>query len=242
MVELEIILLALFLAIIILSILTIVIQKRFHEKNKVYALKQSSTEKTGYQTAREILDKNGLQNVQVLIGPEGKDHFNPKTNSISLSPSTYNSSSVSAMAIAAHECGHALQWANKHILVRVREKIQTPVMIATQIGQAMFSIFILLFAIIFSSATLLLWFSIGGLILYGAMGLFQLVTLPLEFDASRKAKKELKELNMLNSENDIKGTNGVLRAAAMTYVVQFLTTAVIFAFWLIRILAVFRNN
>ncbi len=234
--------LGLFVAMIVLAISTIMIQKAFREKNKQYALKQSSTEKTGFQVAREILNKNGLSNVNVVIGQEGRDHFDPRNNSISLSPSTYNSSSVSAMAIAAHECGHAIQWSRRTVLVRVREKIQKPVMIASQIGQGLFSFGLLFLFLITGLQSIFLIFIIGGLVLYASMGLFQLVSLPLEFDASRKAKKELAELNMLRSENDVIGTKGVLRAAAMTYVVQFLTTVVFLAILIVKLLMIFRNN
>jgi len=92
-----------------MAFITVSIQKAFQEKNKKYALKQSSSQRTGAEVARAILEKNGITNVKVIKGREGLDHFDPKSNLISLSPSIYDSSSVSAMAIAAHECGHALQ-------------------------------------------------------------------------------------------------------------------------------------
>ena len=153
----------------------------------------------------------------------------------------YNSSSVSAMAIAAHECGHAIQWHKKSVLIRVRDAMVAPVGVATKIGQAMFSMFLLVI-LIFSTGGVFIWFTLAGLILYMATGLFQLVTLPVEFDASRRAKNELTELGYLSTENDIKGTKGVLNAAAMTYVVAFLMTATILLMFIVRFLMILRSR
>ncbi len=238
---LEIWLIVLFFAMLAMAIVTVIVQKSFHEKNQIYALKQSSKQKTGSQVALEILAKNGITDVRVISGVEGSDHFNPQTKTVSLSPSVYNSSSVSAMAIAAHEVGHAIQWHKKSIMIRVRSVLTTPVQVATGIGQVFFSAG-LLFILLFGLHAWMTWITIGGVIVYGAMGIFQLVTLPIEFDASRRAIKNLKELEMINNENDLKGTKGVLRAAAMTYVVAFLTTIITFAFFVIRIILIFREN
>lgn len=233
-----------FFLIIGLTILMLAVQKSFIKKNEMFALKQSSSQKTGAQVSQMILNKNGITNINVVRGQEGKDHFDPKKNIISLSPSVYDSSSVSAMAIAAHECGHAIQWKKKTLLIRFRNIITTPVTIATQIGQAMFSmgLIILLFSVGNGFQNWLIWITIAGLILYASMGLFQLVTLPIEFDASKKAKKQLEELKLMVTENDIKGTKSVLNSAAMTYVVAFLSTATILAMFIVRIILMMRNK
>ncbi len=230
--------LGLLIGFIVVAILTIVIQKRFQEKNQQYALKQSSTQKTGAEVARMILEKNNITNVRVVAGQEGQDHFNPQTNTVSLSPSVYNSSSVSAMAIAAHECGHAMQHAKGEMMVSVRTSMAPAVAITTQIGSTMFQIGFLMW--IFGGAVFG-WFTLAGLIVYGAMGIFQLITLPVEFGASRKAKKELAELNLMVTDNDKIGTKGVLNAAAMTYVIAFLSTAILLAIFLLRFIAMTRN-
>lgn len=238
---LNIALITLFVLMIVLAFVTISVQKAFIRKNEVFALKQSSKQRTGVQVAQMILEKNGITNIKVIVGQEGKDHYNPKTGVISLSPSVYNSSSVSAMAIAAHECGHAIQWHKKSVIVRVRETIMTPVSIATRIGSAMFSMGLMVFLFL-PVPNFFAYITIAGLIMYSAMGLFQLITLPLEFDASSKAKKELAELGLMTTENDIKGTKGVLNAAAMTYVVAFLSTATVLAMFIIRFIMMTRNN
>jgi len=93
----------------VIAITTILVQKTFIKKNQEYALKQSSTQTTGAEVARKVLAKHGINNVRIILGVEGKDHFDPQTLTISLSPSVFNSSSVSAMAIASHEASHAVQ-------------------------------------------------------------------------------------------------------------------------------------
>ncbi|BDU67476.1 MAG: zinc metallopeptidase [Candidatus Tyloplasma litorale] len=230
----------LFFAIIAISVVTVTIHKKFNEKNQKYSLKQSSSQKTGQQIAREILQKNGIQNVKVILGKEGQDHFNPQSGVISLSPSVYNSSSISAMAIAAHEVGHAIQWHKKSVMLRVRGALTKPVQIATAFGQAIFSLG--LFFMIFFFSTWLLWTAIAGIVMYAAMGIFQLVTLPVEFDASRRAKKNLKEMGIVSTPEEKEGVKVVLNAAAMTYVIAFLSSMISLAFFIIRFLLLTRRN
>lgn len=232
----------LFFAFIAAAILTIVVQKSFQKKNEIHALKQSSGQKTGAQVAAMILEKNGITNIRVVIGNEGQDHYNPKTGVISLSPSVYNSSSVSANAIAAHECGHAMQHHKGEKLLSMRTSMAPAVSIATQIGSMMFQIGMIMWFFTWGTTNLFGWFTIGGLIMYGAMGVFQLITLPVEFGASRKAKKELAELGLMVTDSDKQGTKSVLNAAAMTYVIAFLTTAIILAMFILRFLMMSQRN
>ncbi len=235
------ILLIVFFAIIVMAFVTMSVQKAFMEKNAKYSMQQSSSQKTGAQVAQEILAKNGITNVRVVQGQEGKDHYNPETQIVSLSPSVFNSSSVSAMAIAAHEVGHAIQFHKKSFLIRVRSILTTPVMIATGVGQMFFSLG-LFYILLFGFGAWIFAITFGGIILYGAMAVFQLVTLPVEFDASKRAMNNLKEMGLINNENDLKGSKAVLKAAAMTYVVAFITTLLTFAFFLIRFILIIMNN
>lgn len=270
------IILGLIIAMLVVAVLTVVIQKKFHEKNAASAIKQNATGKTGAQIAKEILAKNGITDVQVVQGREGQDHFDPTRKVVSLSPSTFNSSSISAMAIAAHEVGHAIQWNKKSIMVRVRNVLQTPVQIAAGVGQMMFAMGGIFFMLIAGLQTWMFWITIAGLITYAAMGIFQLITLPIEFDASRRAMKNLKQMgffggNAIVSEKQIEGSKdatslqkaqgtnagittqqmnmehvqaakGVLRAAAMTYVIAFVSTMITLAFFLLRLLLILANN
>ncbi len=227
---------------IVFAILTIVIQKQFQKKNEIHALKQSSSQKTGAQVAQMILDKNGISNVRVVLGQEGGDHYNSQTKTIALSPSVFNSSSVSANAIAAHECGHAIQDHKGERMLSLRNSLAPAVGIATQIGSMMFQIGWILWLFTWGMSTsIFFWFTMGGLIMYAAMGIFQFITLPVEFGASRKAKKELAALGIMVTESDKQGTKSVLNAAAMTYVIAFLTTAVILAMFVLRFLAMSRR-
>lgn len=236
---------ALLIAFIACAILTIVIQKSFRNKNEIHALKQSSSQKTGAQVAQMILDKNGINNVRVIQGTEGQDHYNPQTGVIALSPSVFNSSSVSANAIAAHECGHAIQHHKGEKMIGIRSSIAPAVGVATKIGSMMFQIgWILWMFTLFSASSgsqIFAWFTLGGLIMYAAMGIFQFITLPVEFGASRKAKKELAALGLMKTQSDIEGTKSVLNAAAMTYVIAFLTTAIALAIFILRFLAMSRR-
>ncbi len=232
----------LIIAMLVVTVMTVSIHKKFQEKNAKFAVKQSSGQKTGSQVAKEILAANGITDVRVISGREGQDHFNPETKTISLSPSTYNSSSISAMAIAAHEVGHAIQFHKKSILVRVRGFLQTPVQIAAGVGQMMFAMGGIFMMLVMGFSTWIFWITMAGLITYAAMGVFQLVTLPLEFDASRKAMKNLKQLGLISTPEDEEGSKAVLKAAAMTYVIAFISTMITLAFFIIRFILLTRDR
>ncbi len=233
----------LIIAMLVVAVLTVSIQKKFHEKNQKYAMKPSSSGKTGAQVALDMLQKNGITDVKVIKGREGHDHFDPTTKTVSLSPSTYDSSSVSAMAIAGHEVGHAIQWHKKSILVRVRSILTTPVSIVAGVGQMMFSMGGLLMILLVGIEGWIFWITIAGVLAYSAAGLFQLVTLPLEFNASSRAMKNLKEMGYIQPGTDDEiGAKGVLKAAAMTYVIAFISTMITLLFFIIRLLLILANN
>ena len=170
---------------------------------------------TGAQAARRILDANGLRHVQIAhISGNLTDNFNPRTNIVSLSDSTFNSSSVAAVGVAAHECGHAIQYAKGYAPIKIRNSIVPVVNIGNALSMPIFLIGLLL--------------GMGGLAMFGAVlfGLvlvFQLVTLPVEFNASRRALKTLDGMNLLD-DKELKGAKKVLKAAAMTYVAAAAST------------------
>ena len=156
-----------------------------------------------------ILDRNGLRNVPVgRISGDLTDHFDPRTNSISLSDSVYGNTSVAAIGVAAHESGHAVQYAEGYAPLKFRNAI-VPV---TQFG-AKLSTPLVILGLILSIYPL----AYAGIILFGAVVVFQLVTLPTEFNASRRALAVLEEGNYLDGE-ELRGAKKVLSAAAMTYV------------------------
>ncbi len=170
---------------------------------------------TGAQAARRILDNSGLQNVRVeRVGGRLSDHYDPRTNVVRLSDVTYNSATVGAVGVAAHECGHAIQHAQGYLPIKIRSAI-VPI---TNIGSGLSVplIFLGLFLTIPNLVTL-------GIILFSLVVIFQLVTLPVEFNASRRAMAILDSSNMVTPEES-NGVRQVLTAAALTYVAALLTS------------------
>jgi Zn-dependent membrane protease YugP len=185
------------------------VQSAFHKYNRI----SNSRGLTADQAARQILDDNGLYQVSIERVP-GKlsDHYDPKANVIRLSDSTYGSMSVGAIGVAAHEAGHAVQYATGYFPIKIRS-VLIPI---TQIGSSI-AIPLAIFGIVFSFYPLVTI----GILLFCAVVLFQLITLPVEFNASRRALKTLDESHMLEGE-ELTGAKRVLRAAALTYVAGLL--------------------
>ena len=164
---------------------------------------------TGAEAARSILDSNGLQNVGIeRIAGELTDHYDPKTNVIRLSDNVYNSATVAAVGVAAHEAGHAVQYAVGYFPIKVRSAI-IPI---TQIGSNL-SMPLIILGFILSMEPLV---NIG-LVLFATVALFQLVTLPVEFNASARAVATLSNGGYVSGEEE-RGVKSVLTAAALTYV------------------------
>jgi hypothetical protein len=174
-----------------------------------YSKYASESGMTGCDAARAVLNENGLQNVRIEpIDGNLTDHFDPKTNVIRLSRAVYGEKSIAALGVAAHEAGHAVQHNESYMPIKIRNSV-LPV---ANIGSyAAFPLAII--GIIFSMDPLI---NIG-IILFSAVVLFQLVTLPVEFDASKRAVATLDSLAILNKQ-ELRGTKKVLNAAAMTYV------------------------
>ena len=170
---------------------------------------------TGAQAADYILRQNGIYNVSVQqISGHLTDNFNPKTNIISLSDGVYNSTSIAAIGVAAHEAGHAVQHAVNYKPIRIREMV-IPV---TQIGSWLYLPIILIGVFLSSQGLVNL-----GILLFSTLAIFQLATLPVEFDASDRAIKTLSQSGILYGE-EITGAKKVLRAAALTYVAALVSS------------------
>ncbi len=164
---------------------------------------------TADEVARRILDDNGLYNVQIKrVSGNLSDHYDPRSNVVRLSDSTYGNSSVGAIGVAAHEVGHAIQHATGYLPIKIRQAI-IPV---TQIGSSI-AIPLAILGIIMSWNVLVTI----GILLFSAVVLFQLVTLPVEFNASSRAMKTLETQSILEG-GELVGAKRVLRAAALTYV------------------------
>lgn len=164
---------------------------------------------TGADAARAILDRNGLSYIRIEhINGELTDHYDPGANVIRLSDSVYNNDSVAAVGVAAHEAGHAVQYAEGYGPIKVRSAI-IPI---TQFGSNLSTPLVIL-GIIFSSNVLIT----AGILLFCTVVLFQAITLPVEFNASGRALKVLREEHFLD-DDEMNGAKSVLTAAALTYV------------------------
>lgn len=164
---------------------------------------------TGADAARAILDRNGLSYIRIEhINGELTDHYDPGANVIRLSDSVYNNDSVAAVGVAAHEAGHAVQYAEGYGPIKVRSAI-IPI---TKFGSNLSTPLVIL-GIIFSSNVLIT----AGILLFCTVVLFQAITLPVEFNASGRALKVLREEHFLD-DDEMKGAKSVLTAAALTYV------------------------
>lgn len=185
-----------------------------HAYNK-YSKISNRAGMTGEMSARKILSDNNLSYVKVeRVSGELTDNYNPSTERISLSDGVFGSSSIAAVGIAAHEAGHALQYADNYAPIKLR----TALVPVTRFG-SQFSFILLFVGLILNSVGLYL----AGIIAFSTIVLFQLITLPVEFNASSRAMKILASDGTL-SEEELKGAKQVLSAAALTYVAALLTS------------------
>ncbi len=170
---------------------------------------------TGAEVARKILDKNNLKNIKIVeVQGNLTDHYDPKKKIVSLSSDIYHGDTIAAASVAAHECGHAIQHKEGYLFLKIRSALVPFVNFSTKIGYL-----VVVIGLIFSFSKL----AVIGLILLLAMLLFQLITLPVEFNASNRAKKQLTSLDIVYND-ELDDSNTMLRAAALTYVASFVTT------------------
>jgi len=184
-------------------------QAKVNSTFKRYSQQRTYSGMTGYEAARRILAANGLYNVQVKrVAGNLTDHYDPKTNVIRLSDSVFGSNSVAAVGVAAHEAGHAVQYAQNYAPIKLRSAI-IPV---TNIGSQLSIPLVLIGAFMGMEPLINI-----GLLLFATVAVFQLVTLPVEFNASRRAVNALEMSGSIGDE-ELYGVKKVLGAAAMTYV------------------------
>ena len=216
----------LIIAIILIPLIADVFVKTSYKK---YLKIKNKGELTGCDVARSILDKNGLESVYV-VATDGylTDHYDPNRKTVRLSKSVYEGKSVASIAIAAHECGHAIQDKEGYLFFKIRSAIVPIVSIATSV-----SYYIILIGFILQLLDLV-YFGIA----LTALGLvFQIVTLPVEFNASSRAKKEINRMRLANPSEE-QGVSRMLFSAAMTYVAGVLASAL----QIIRLILIARNR
>ncbi len=197
--------------------IVVVLYAQFRINSSYSKYKKISNNKriTGSEVARMILDKNGLDKIYV-VETKGTltDHYDPTRKVIKLSKDIFDGDSIASIAVAAHECGHAIQDKDGYKFMRIRSMLVPFVNLVSYLGY--FGIIIGLLAGISG------YLMIGILVLLATI-LFQLVTLPVEFDASKRAKQQLIELNITDS-NESDGVASVLKAAALTYVASLISS------------------
>lgn len=199
-----------YILIIIAAIISLIAQWRVNSAFSKYSRVASMSGMTGAQAARMILQSNGINDVSVQrISGKLTDHYNPSTKVLNLSESVYGSTSVAAIGVAAHECGHAIQHARGYFPLSLR----TALVPVANIGSQLSWVFIIVGAILSFNQTLITI----GIIMFSAAVFFQLVTLPVEFNASARALEQL-ESNGILYRDEVSQTRKVLSAAALTYV------------------------
>lgn len=222
--------LLMWLAILILPIMASIGVKMTFNK---YKNMPNARNLTAERVARLILDINGLQNIRIeRIHGELTDHFSPRENVVRLSDSTYGKTSIAAIGVAAHECGHACQHAQNYTPIKIR----TAIVPVTNICSRLWYIAFLLGMFVFDAFPQLLYV---GIAMFGAVVLFQLATLPVELNASKRAIETLRNNNILTAD-ELPKAKRVLTAAAMTYIIALVTSVLQFMRLLAR--AQSRNN
>ena len=206
------------------------VNSTFKKYSKVLSYRRLS----GAQAAQRVLSANGVQGVRIeRVGGHLSDHYDPRTNVIRLSDSVYDSTSVAAIGVACHEAGHAVQYAQHYAPIKLRAAI-IPV---TNIGSKLAMPLILLGLLLSFGETVSYGFVYAGIACFGLSLVVQLVTLPVEFNASHRAMTAISEGGLL-SEEEQKGARRTLTAAAMTYVAA---TAVALA-QLLRLIVLFGGR
>lgn len=195
----------------------------------------SSNGLTGAQTARRMLDANGLDEIQIEeVSGTLSDHYDPRTKTLRLSQGVYRANSVAAAGIAAHEVGHALQDQKNYLPLQLRSAMVPTVRIGSRLGPIIFMAGFFLSYLSSASSNFGFNIAVFGLLLFALTALFSIVTLPVELDATRRAKAWLTTSGQLYRD-ELTGVNKVLDAAALTYVaaaIQAIGTVLYYAFLL----------
>jgi Zn-dependent membrane protease YugP len=213
-----------------------------HAYNK-WSRVRASSGLTGAEAAKQLISRTvnigdagsaDLRNVRVLgVGGNLTDHYNPQDKTLYLSPSVANSASVASVAVAAHELGHALQDAEGYLPMRFRSVLVPMVNIGSNLG------WVLILAGLFFRFTELAWL---GVFFFAGGALFALATLPVEFNASARAKRLVAEAGIVRTEEEIRGVNQVLNAAALTYVAGLVTAVMQLLYYVFLVVGLGRRD
>lgn len=211
-----------------IMLVSMLVQWRFKSKFTKYSEMPLSSGMTGRDIAQKMLNDNGIFDVQIISAP-GKltDHYNPANRTVNLSPEVYSGRSIAAAAVAAHECGHAVQHAKAYSWLQFRSAMVPIVSLASKLVQWLLMIGVML--LVFSNSPLVLTVGVAAL---GITTLFAFVTLPVEFDASNRALAWLDaNRGIMSSSAEHNGAKDALWWAAMTYVVAALSSLVMLLYY-----------
>lgn len=201
------------------------IMKTYHETMRIRNEKMLS----GQEVARKILDANGLEDIYVVqVSGELTDHYDPSRNVIRLSNDVFQDDSIASLAVAAHECGHAIQRKEGYLFYRLRSALVPVVNLVSYFGY---------FVIIISAFAGITAYLLLGMVMLLSTLIFQLVTLPVEIDASKRGMKEIEKLNLAKQE-EMTNVSNMLKAAAMTYVASLASTILN----LLRLIFMYRDR
>lgn len=200
---------------ILILVIPIIAQLRISSAYSKYKKQENSKGLSGFEVARKILDANGLDDIYVVeTNGNLTDHYDPSRKVIKLSKDIFHGNTIAATSVAAHECGHAIQDKDSYTFMRIRSFLVPVVNLVSSFS------WIVIIIGLFTEMFNIFVFGIG---LISVTLVFQLVTLPVEFDASKRAKEELVKLNLIGDGENV-GVKKMLDAAAMTYVASVLTS------------------
>ncbi len=218
----------------VMSVIGMLVSQRLKSKFKHYGQVPLRSGLSGYQIAQRMLQHYGITNVKIVEG-QGylTDHYNPVSKTVSLSPEVYRGQTVAAAAVAAHECGHAVQHANAYSMLQVRSALVPMVNISAMAQQW-------LLIIAFLTLSTMPSIMLVTIVVFGVTALFSFVTLPVEFDASKRALAWL-ERSSITSGQEQAGAKDALWWAAMTYVSAALSALVMLLYLFMRYSAATRD-
>lgn len=231
-------------ALLVCAILAGLASSKVNSAFNRYSTVSTRSGMTGFDTAVRLMRSNGVQGIDVgRVSGKLTDHYDPKSCVVNLSDATYSSSSVAAVAVAAHEMGHVMQKEKGYLFYNIRTALVPIVNFGSRLALPL-----VLVGLVIDLLTQATSHSVGfyvalvGVVLYGGSFLFTLVTLPVELNASRRAKKMLVNEGILG-EDELAGASKVLNAAAMTYVAAMLTSLIYFLRFFVIVLTMFgRRN
>ena len=219
----------------IIGVISWLVSSQLKRKFAHYSKVQLRNGMTGAAIAEKMLADHGIYDVKVISTP-GRltDHYNPTNKTVNLSEAVYNEQNAAAAAVAAHECGHAVQHAQAYSWLTMRSKLVPIVSVTSNMSQ-----WVIIGGLMLAGAAgmgLGIWVAIAGLVMMGFATLFSFITLPVEYDASNRALAWLKNKNMVTPE-EYKGSKDALKWAARTYLVAAIGALASLLYWALRVFA-----